>query len=125
MAKQSKPRGRPAKFGPLRNFNFRHSEQLHERLTESAARGGRSLSEELERRITRAFAWEDTQADIEQMKVQAAAALDAANVQAIRLAALTILREIDGRPTRVVIDLQTILEESRGIAQGLRSLVHR
>jgi len=123
MAKQQKPkrRGRPAKFGPRRNFNFRLSEQLHERLTDCAAGAGRSLSEELEMRITRDFSWEDSKVDIERMKVQAAAALDTARVQAIRAAGLAILRDIDGRPTRVVVDLETILAESDGVARGLRS----
>jgi hypothetical protein len=123
MAKQQKPkrRGRPAKFGPRRNFNFRLSEKLHERLTDSAAKEGRSLSEELEMRINRDFAWEDAKGEIETMTVQAAAALDAARVQAIRAAGLTILREITGKPTRVILDLETLLAEADGIARGLRS----
>src|SRR5262249_1937715 len=108
MAKQLKPkgRGRPPKFGPRRNFNFRLSEQLHERLTDSATKGGRSLCEELEMRITRDFAWEDAKGDVHKMLAEASAIRSAAGIYAVRAAALTILREIDGRPTRAVIELE-------------------
>ena len=87
---------------PRRNFNFRLPERLHDRLVVSAKNAGRSLSEELERRVIDSFAFEDAKVDIESMKTKAAAALDAANVMAIRAAGLTILREIEGRPTRAI-----------------------
>ena len=51
---------------------------------------------------------------------EAKAALDATRVQTVRLAALYILREIEGRPNRVIIDLETLLAEADGIARGLR-----
>jgi hypothetical protein len=55
------------------------------------------------------------------MRAQAAASLSGARVQMVRLAALQILREVEGRPRRVVIDLETLLAEADGIARGLRS----
>ena len=123
MAKQQKPkrRGRPPKFGPRRNFNFRLSEKLHERLIDSAEKGGRSLSEELEMRITRDFSWEDSKADIDRMSAEMAAAYKETNVEVMRLAALQILREIEGKPRRVIVDFETLLAARDGIARGLRS----
>jgi hypothetical protein len=124
MAKQQKlkkRRGRPPKFGPRRNFNFRLSEQLHERLIVSAENAGRSLSEELEMRITRDFSWEDSKGDIDRMRAEMAAAHKETNVEVMRLAALQILREIEGKPRRVIIDFETMLATRDGIARGLRS----
>jgi hypothetical protein len=124
MAKQQIPkkrRGRPPKFGPRRNFNFRLSEQLHERLIDCAEDAGRSLSEELEMRITRDFAWEDSKGDIDRMRAEMAALHKEANVEVMRLAALQILREIEGKPRRVIIDFETLLAARDGIARGLKS----
>src|SRR6187549_3916127 len=55
------------------------------------------------------------------MAREASAWQDASRVNAIRAAGLTILREIEGRPTRVIVDLETLLAEADGIARGLRS----
>ena len=73
------------------------------------------MSEELERRINRDFAWED---DVEVMRRKAVAALDAANIQRLRAAGLIRLLETEGRPNRVVCDLETLLAEADGIAHG-------
>ena len=125
MTEQQKPtqrgRGRPPKYGKRRNFNFRLSEEVRQHLIESAARTGRSLSEELEFRVTRDIGWESAKHDIEELKRRAGLWEDASRVKAIRAAGLTILREIEGRPTRVILDLETLLAEADGLVHGLRS----
>jgi hypothetical protein len=76
---------------------------------------------EIEFRIGRDFGWEATKQSIEEIERRAASWEDASRVKAIRAAGLTILREIEGRPTRVIVDLETLLAEADGIVRGLRS----
>jgi hypothetical protein len=113
-------RGRPRVYGKRQNFNFRLTDEKRQLLIESSLKNGRSLSEEIEFRLGRDFGWEATQNDIEEIKRRAVAWEDASRVKAIRAAGLTILREIDGRPTRAVVDIETLLAEADGIAHGLR-----
>lgn len=119
-----RPRGRPPKYagqGKRQNFSFRITEKMRERLIESVKESGRSLSEEIEFRINRDLGWEQTKSDINKLLAEAAAIRDAAYVHALRAAGLMILREIEGKPTRATVDLQTLLAEADGIARGLRS----
>src|SRR3954468_1342001 len=112
MAQQKRKRGGQPKEPAARkrnNLTFRTRDDLRERLEQAAARSGRSVSEEIEYRLLRDFGWEAAKGDIDAMRAEAAASLSAARVQMIRLAALQVLREITGRPTRVVIDLETLL----------------
>jgi hypothetical protein len=95
-------------------------DQLRERLEQAAQASGRSISEEIEFRLQRDFGWQETRGGIEQMLAQARAERSAARVHALRAAGLQILREIEARPTRVIIDLETLLAEADGIARGLR-----
>jgi hypothetical protein len=120
---QPKPkRGRPPKYaGPRQNFNFRITPQTRERVIAAAKESGRSLSEEIEFRVNRDLSWEQSIADIKRLHAEAAAQLSAARVQALRLVGLQILRETEGRPTRVVVDLASLLAEADGIARALRS----
>jgi hypothetical protein len=116
-------RGRPPKYageGKRQNFSFRITEKMRERLIAAVKESGRSISEEIEFRLTRDLSWEETKGDIHAMLAEASAIKSAARVAAIRAAAIQILREIDGRPTRVIIDLETLLAEADGIARGLR-----
>src|SRR4051794_18471096 len=58
MVRSTKRRGRPpvaASERKSKNFTFRSRGDLHDRLTDAAARSGRSISEEIEIRITRSF----------------------------------------------------------------------
>ena len=119
-----RPRGRPPKYagqGKRQNFSFRITEKMRERLIESVKESGRSLSEEIEFRINRDLGWEQTKSDINKLLAEAAAIRDAAYVHALLAAGLMILREIEGKPTRATVDLQTLLAEADGIARGLRS----
>ena len=113
-------RGRPPKYGKRRNFNFRLSEKARQALVKSAEKAERSLSEELEFRVNRDLGWEAAKGDIEEMRARAAAWESASMINAIRAAGLAILREIDARPVRVIVDLETLLAETDGIARGLR-----
>jgi len=127
MTDQDQPpkrlRGRPPKYagqGKRQNFSFRITEKMRERLIESVKESGRSLSEEIEFRINRDLGWEQTKSDINKMLAEAAAIRSAAYVHALRAVGLMILREIEGKPTRAVVDLQTLLAEADGLARGLR-----
>jgi hypothetical protein len=114
-------RGRPRKQG-RHAFNFRIRDDLWRRLSESAAEAGRSLTEEAEFRLARDLAEDIDQMrrDIERLRQDAAKWAEAARIQAIRAAGLQILREVEGRPTRVIVDLATMLAEADGLARGLR-----
>lgn len=103
------------------NLTFRLRGTLRDDLEKAADRAARSLSEEIEARLTRDFAWEAAQHDIGALRREAAAQVSAARVAALRAAGLMILRDAEGRPTRVVIDLETLLAEADGLARGLRS----
>jgi hypothetical protein len=120
MTDATQGRGRPAKPGKT-TFNFRISADLRQMLVAAAAKSGLSLTEEAELRLKRDFAWEAAKGDIEELKRQALVWADAARVKAIREAGVQILREIDGNPKRVILDLETLLAEADGIARGLRS----
>src|SRR5215469_7496611 len=120
---KKRPRGRPPKYagqGKRQNFSFRITEKMRERLIESVKQSGRSLSEEIEFRLNRDLDWEETKGEINKMLAEAAAIRSAAHVQALRAAGLMILRDIEARPTRVIVDLETLLAEADGIARGLR-----
>ncbi len=53
--------GRPAKFTGVKrqNFSFRLTEEMRQRLIDSATASGRSLSEEIEFRLNRDLQWEE------------------------------------------------------------------
>src|SRR5262245_18358 len=128
MTDQDQPpkrlRGRPPKYagqGKRQNFSFRITPKQRERLIEAVKQSGRSLSEEIEFRVDRDLNWEETKGEINKMLAEAAAIRSAAYVHALRAAGLMILREIEGKPTRAVVDLETLLAEADGIARGLRS----
>jgi hypothetical protein len=118
-AKQAK-RGRPRKPGKT-PFNFRLPHDLRQRLVESAEKAGHSLTEEAEFRLRRDFGWEATKQDIEEIKRDAIKWRDAEQLTALRFVGLQILRETEGRPTRLIVDLQSLLAEADGIARGLRA----
>jgi len=120
MADTKQGRGRPRKPGKSA-FNFRMSEDLRRMLEASAEKSGLSLTEEAERRLRRDYGWEAAKGDIEEMKLDAAKWRDSAWLNALRFVGFQILRETDGRPTRLVVDLQSLLSEADGIARGMRS----
>jgi hypothetical protein len=107
-----KKRGRPSK-DKRGTFTFRVSAKLREKLEAAAASNRRSVSEEIEYYLGRYL-------DIEEAHRQAVAWANTSRASAIRAAGLQILREVDGRPTRVIVDLETLLAEADGIARGLR-----
>jgi hypothetical protein len=116
------PQQKPARSTAKRNnLTFRVRDQLRERLEQAAQANQRSVSEEIEHRLNRDFAWEAANGDIAQLLAQARAERSTARVHALRAAGLQILREIEARPTRVIIDIETLLAEADGIARGLRS----
>src|SRR5262245_7783437 len=127
--------GPPAKYGRRPTLTVRLQLPLYRTIKESAAAHGKSISEEIESRLETLADLETARRELEQMravttKEYAAAASvlkdagevrSAARVQALRAAGLVILREIEGRPSRVILDIETLLAEADGIARGLRS----
>jgi hypothetical protein len=121
MAETKQPkRGRPSKPGKT-PFNFRISDGLRRRLVFSAENNGRSLAEEAELRLNRDFAWETSKQNIDDMKRDAAKWREADFLNVLRFVGYQILRETDGRPTRVIVDLQSLFSEIDGLVAGLRS----
>jgi len=122
MARNEKKRGgRPRLYGKRTNFTFRIHDEVKQRLAATAAKAGKSLSEQAEYAINVYLELENTRASLDQAKVEAQAQVSAARVTALRLAGLLILRETDGRPRRVVVDLESLLAEADGLLHGLRS----
>jgi hypothetical protein len=133
--KRRRKPGPPARYARRPTLTIRLQAAPYRAIKESAAAHGKSLSEEIEDRLTIGLELETARRQLEEMRenttkmhamaasvlTDAAAERTAARVQAIRAAGLTILREIEGRPTRVVVDLETLLAEADGIAGGLRS----
>jgi hypothetical protein len=136
MARKAKKRpGPPARYGRRPTLTIRLQEPLYRAIKKNAAEHGKSLSEEIEDQLSTLGDLETARRELEQMRAittkeyaMAASVLkdvgevrSAARVQAIRAAGLQILREIEGRPTRVIVELETLLAEADGLAGGLRS----
>lgn len=123
MQRKRKPGGQPKPEGERKrnNLTFRVRDALRARLEEAAAAAQRSVSEEIEFRLNRDFSWERSEADIQRMRAQAAALIEPAHVQALWLAGLMILRDVEGHPKRVVVDYDMMIAQADGIARGLRS----
>ena len=82
-------RGRPRKYAPGRvNLTVRVTKSAYQELSKTAAKNGRSVSEELE---FRAHEW----AEDKNMRAEAKAWRDAARIQAIRKAGFQIVRDAE------------------------------
>jgi hypothetical protein len=115
-APPKRPRGRPPKYagqGKRQNFSFRITPALRQRLIESVKQSGRSLSEEIEHRLFR-----DLLDDIDQTRADTRRVLSSAYVQALRLAGFSLLRDVEGQPTRVIIDVGMLHAEADGILRS-------
>jgi hypothetical protein len=140
--KKRKKRGPPARYGYRPTLTVRLQIPLYERIKEAAAAHGKSLSEEIEDRLGLLMDTEFAQRDLEQTRRIAAkehamaagllanaaaertaarAERTAARVQLVRAAGLVVLREAEGRPSRVVVEFETLMAEADGIARALRS----
>jgi hypothetical protein len=124
-----KRRGRPPMgAGKRQNSSFRLAPAVRQRVADSAAAGGRSVSQEIERRVELSFQLEARIAEIEARaaetntlredvlgKFREAEELRSANrIAAIRTAGFRILREIDGTPSRVIISIAMLEGEADG-----------
>lgn len=66
--KNTKPRGRPSvpvSEKKRRNFTFRGTDELHERLSSAAVESGRSISEEIELRLSLSFKEDEWRAHLD------------------------------------------------------------
>ena len=113
--------GPPARYGYRPTLTIRLQEPLYRTIKKSAAEHGKSISEEIEDRLGTIADLETARAEVTKMLAEAKAILDADRVQALRVAGLVILREIEGRPTRVIVDLETLFAEAGGVARAMRS----
>jgi hypothetical protein len=84
---------RTSRLAPL---NLRTTEEMRAKLEEAAAAAGRNLTQEVEFRLNRDLSWEATKQDIERLRAEAATALEATRIQAIRQAGFQIVREAGG-----------------------------
>ena len=102
------------------NLTFRARDRLKADLEAAAVKSGRSVSEEIEFRLTRDISWEATREDIQRLLVEAKAIRQAARIQAIRDAGLRVIREhgIDGVNVVVQISAEMLLAEADGILRS-------
>lgn len=115
-------RGRPFKPGKT-VFNFRMAKDLRQVLSENAEKSGRSMTEEAEILMQHGLQWQAARQELEQLKRDALKWRDAEFLNVLRLVGYQILRETDGRPTRLVVDIQSLLAEANGLAHGLDSFI--
>lgn len=118
-AKRNKP-GPPKRYGYRPTLTVRLQDKILAVIKAAAEEHGKSLSEEIEDRLGRDHAWELSKQDIEAMSAEAATWTTAARAHAMRAAGLQILRDIEGRPTRAIVDFATLIAEADGLARGLR-----
>jgi hypothetical protein len=101
--------GRPRRYAPGKRptLTFRVQEPLHRELTKAAKAAKRSISEEIEQRLSEYSA----------RKAELERALDAARIQAIRQAGFNIVREAGGDVT-VNVSPELLLAEADGILRS-------
>jgi hypothetical protein len=118
MKKRSKM-GRPPKSSERRTdmITFRVRGSLGDQLRKTAAKSNRSLSDEIEYRLNRDFAWEAAKGDIDKMLAEAKAARNAAHIQALRAAGFQVVREAGGKIT-VNVSPELLLAEADGILRS-------
>jgi hypothetical protein len=133
-AAKRKP-GPPARYGRRPTLTIRLQKPVYRAIKESAAAHGKSLSEEIEDRLETCLDVETARRQLEEIRAatakmhaiaasvlrDAAAERSAARALTLRAAGLMILREVEGRPTRVIVDLETLLSDADGIARAFRS----
>lgn len=133
--------GPPARYGYRPTLTIRLTEPVYEAIKAAATAHGKSLSEEIEDRLGTVAALDAAQRHLEEARQEAAelrraaiemheiarslvreahAARGAARVQAYRDAGFRILREIEGKPMRVIISTET-LDAEAGVTQGFIS----
>src|SRR5262245_38369426 len=95
--KPKRSRGRPRRYAPGKRptLTFRVQEEMHQDIAAAAEASGKSISEEIEYRLTSWAAWQRTKGDIDRLLAEAKAQYDAARAQAIRAAGLQVLREVE------------------------------
>jgi hypothetical protein len=118
MKKQSKM-GRPPKSSERRTdmITFRVRGSLGDQLRKTAAKSNRSLSDEIEFRLNRDFAWEAAKGDIDKMRAEAKAARNASHIQALREAGFQVVREAGGNVT-VTVSPELLLAEADGLLRS-------
>lgn len=101
------------------NLTFRVRDQRKAALEAAAAASGRSVSEEIEFRLNRDFSPDIDQLRAEALKTmaKAAAVLSASYGHALRAAGFQLLREIEGKPVRAIVDLGLLLAETDVLAR--------
>jgi coenzyme F420-reducing hydrogenase delta subunit len=95
----------------------RVTKEMRQELEEAAAASGRSLAQEVETRLEKLFAMERALIDAQRLHAEAAAARDAARIQAIRQAGFQIVREVGGGAT-VNVSAELLLAEADGILRS-------
>lgn len=107
---------KPASQRKRNNLTFRVRDQLRADLVAAAADSGRSVSQEIEFRLGRDFAWQAGKQSIDQLVAEAKANLDASRIQAIRKAGFQIVREAGGAVTVNISPAALLGEAASGIA---------
>jgi hypothetical protein len=111
--------GRPTKASQRRSdtITFRVRAALGDQLRKTSAESNRSLSDEIEFRLERSFAWDAAEGDINKMREEAKTALSTARIRAIREAGFQLLRQAGGNVT-INISPELLLAEAEGILRS-------
>jgi hypothetical protein len=117
--------GRPRKFGQGRiNATVRFTPKTYDALKTAADSNGRSVSEEVEKRIERIDElefqlneWLRSKEDIEKLRAASKVQFEADRIQAIRLAGAQIVRDAGGNVT-VNVSPELLLAEADGILRS-------
>ena len=86
--------------GKLVHMSFRVNEDIRKRLENAASKSGRSLTQEVERRLEQSFVWEDAFGDVSELRAQVKEKLDqtlyASVREALREAGIRLVRAYPG-----------------------------
>jgi hypothetical protein len=117
--KARRKRGRPRRYAPGKRptLTFRVQQEMHRDLAAVAKHFGRSISEEIEKRLNEWKSLEKTKEDIEKLHAASKAQLDANRIAAIRRAGFQIVRDAGGNVT-VNVSPELLLAEADGILRS-------
>jgi hypothetical protein len=126
-AKKAKRKpGPPARYGRRHVLTIRAQQHVYRAIQRAATAHGKSLSEEIEDRLETGLDLETARHQLEQMReattkmhAMAASVLSdaaeersAARVMALRLTGFELLRSVEGKPTRITVDVGLLRSET-------------
>jgi hypothetical protein len=116
-AKKRRKPGPAARYGYRPTLTIRLTEPVYKAIKTAAGKHGKSLSEQIEDTLTRLGEIDALYEDARKALREANEIRSASKVQAYRDAGFRILREVEGRPTRVIVTTE-LLDAEAGVTEG-------